>query len=344
MRDRRFHELSFVWAALALAACIAFVPACKKKREIKKGQAQTGAQEAPKAAEEKLTVPESAVAAVGDLYILRDELNLEVSRLAGGKTLPREQRVKLEERALTGLVNIHLIRMAAEADELEATDDEVETELEIVTARQGGDEGFAAFLQSQHLDEEQYREHLSINVLRRKLREGRFPEPVTEEQMRAYYEQYAKSPNRDMKVKVARIFIGVGEEDEEGQWTKAEEKLAGIRAEILGGLDFAEAAKKYSTDNYARRGGVMGWATRHRRPEDVFAPGFELDEGEISPPVRVSDGVELLQVIKRKDDGVGTFKQERERVREILDHQKMERDDTRLFDRLRREFKVESYL
>ena len=343
MRDRRFFRMLIARLVLAIAMCMV-LPACKKKETKKPGRAGSAAKGTGQKSREAPSIPEDAVASVGDLYILRAELDQEVKRLSGGRELPDEQRVALERSALDGLINRQLIIMAAEADDFEATDEEIGAELEVVIARRGGEKGFEAFLKSQNMDEEQYKEHLRISVLRGKLREKRFPEPITEEQMRAYYEQYSKSPNRGLKVKVARVFIGVPEEAAEEAWKVTEQKMAGIRTEIEGGLDFAEAAKKYSTDHYGKRGGVMGWATKGRRPEDVFAPGLKMKEGEISSVTRVSDGVQILKVIKRKDESAKGFEKERAHIEEILKHQKMERDDARLQDRLRREFLAETYL
>jgi parvulin-like peptidyl-prolyl isomerase len=70
-----------------------------------------------------------------------------------------------------------------------------------------------------------------------------------------------------------------------------------IRAEIESGkLDFAAAAEKYSDGPSAKQGGRLGKIGRHGPMEEVFSrAAFQLQAGEISPPVQTQFGVHLIR-------------------------------------------------
>jgi len=83
--------------------------------------------------------------------------------------------------------------------------------------------------------------------------------------------------------------------------TQAIRRIAEIREMIAGGrIDFAAAAKAYSEDATAGRGGDLDWIL----PGDTV-PEFEralnaLQPGELSRPVRTPFGVHLIEVTERR--------------------------------------------
>jgi len=93
------------------------------------------------------------------------------------------------------------------------------------------------------------------------------------------------------------------------------EQMEELRGEILGGLDFAEAAKEESDDyNTASKGGDLGCFGRGVMDSTFTAAAFALKPGEISEPVRTGFGYHLIKVEERKtEDG-----QERVCARHIL--------------------------
>ncbi len=76
-----------------------------------------------------------------------------------------------------------------------------------------------------------------------------------------------------------------------------EKRAESIRAEITSGkIDFAAAAKKYSAGPSRKQGGRLGKIGRHGPMDESFShAAFELEAGEISPPVRSPFGVHLIR-------------------------------------------------
>ncbi len=90
-----------------------------------------------------------------------------------------------------------------------------------------------------------------------------------------------------------RPAAGAGPKDIEA----LEKQAASVRAEIIAGkLDFAEAAKKYSTAPSGKQGGRLGKIGRRGPQDEAFSrAAFQLKAAEISPPVRTPFGVDLIR-------------------------------------------------
>jgi peptidyl-prolyl cis-trans isomerase SurA len=106
--------------------------------------------------------------------------------------------------------------------------------------------------------------------------------------------------------------------------TAAIERLQKIRQQIASGAtSFDQAAKQYSEDGSAAKGGDLGWASPGQ-----FVPEFEkalaaLKPGEISEPVVSRFGVHLIQLIERRDVKMSDA-QKREAARSVLKERKFE--------------------
>lgn len=98
-------------------------------------------------------------------------------------------------------------------------------------------------------------------------------------------------------------------------------KLENIRNMIIEGMEFSEAAEKYSEDGSAANKGDLGWLN----PGDTI-PAFEnemdnLDLNEISQPVKTALGWHLIQVNDRREKDLSS-ESLREKVKKILLTQK----------------------
>jgi len=63
----------------------------------------------------------------------------------------------------------------------------------------------------------------------------------------------------------------------------------------------------------------------------------------LSQPLRVGKGVQLIKVVGRQHEGVGTFEEEKEKVREILELQKLQENNARLLQRMKNRIRTQAY-
>lgn len=100
-----------------------------------------------------------------------------------------------------------------------------------------------------------------------------------------------------MRVKVSHILVRVEKEAPQDQIDAAKGKIDGYLNEIKGGLDFAEAAKKYSEDtgSAATGGSLDPFASGEMVPEFSKA-SFDGKAGEIVGPIRTDFGWHIIKI------------------------------------------------
>jgi len=93
---------------------------------------------------------------------------------------------------------------------------------------------------------------------------------------------------------------------------EAERRAAQLRERLVGGEDFAAAARARSDDiGSATNGGDLGWVTPGQTVPEFERAMDALRPGEISEPVRSPFGVHLIQVLERRERDLS---RERERA------------------------------
>lgn len=82
------------------------------------------------------------------------------------------------------------------------------------------------------------------------------------------------------------------------------ERARALRTEIVGGVPFAEVARRESADGSAQAGGDLGTFGRGQMLATFEAAAFSLPIGTVSEPVVTEAGVHLLEVTARTADSV----------------------------------------
>jgi parvulin-like peptidyl-prolyl isomerase len=115
----------------------------------------------------------------------------------------------------------------------------------------------------------------------------------TDRNLERFFEQH-RADYDGRRLRVAQILWRV----EDAEALPRLEKLAQeVRREVLDGqLTFADAARRHSQSPSAAEGGELGWIERRDpMPEDFSRAAFQLEAGEISPPVTTTLGLHLIQ-------------------------------------------------
>ena len=103
-----------------------------------------------------------------------------------------------------------------------------------------------------------------------------------------------------MKVKAQHILILVDKEATAEKIAEAKTKIDGIKKEIDGGLDFSEAAKKYSEDvGSAEQGGNLDPFARGEMVAEFSDVAFKTAVGTVSDPVKTEFGWHIIKVESR---------------------------------------------
>jgi peptidyl-prolyl cis-trans isomerase SurA len=255
------------------------------------------------------------VAMVGDAPILASQIEEEIfTQRAQTAELPRTEDGfrALCRQVISDLVDAELMVQVAQRDTaIKVTDQEiadgVEQQFRNVRQRFTSEPDFRRELsRSGFQTPEEFRRWLSDaqrkaalrNRLIEKLKGEEKLKPVqpTEQEMRAYFDQYkGELPARPATVSFRNIVVAP--KPSAAARDRARAQGDSIVTELRKGADFATAAKRFSQDPASRdQGGDLGWFRRGQMVPEFESVAFSLKPGVVSDPVESPFGYHVIQV------------------------------------------------
>jgi peptidylprolyl isomerase/peptidyl-prolyl cis-trans isomerase D len=110
-------------------------------------------------------------------------------------------------------------------------------------------------------------------------------------------------PAEETAVRARHILFRAPEGDAEAR-REARRKALDVRRRILNGADFAEMARRHSSDGTRTRGGDLGWFGPGRMVEPFEKAAFNARVGRLVGPVETQFGYHLIEVTDRADKEV----------------------------------------
>jgi parvulin-like peptidyl-prolyl isomerase len=254
------------------------------------------------------------VAVVNDAIVLNSELETrrvpvlgEAQQIADPKE--RDRRIaKLTSQVLDEMVNEELIVQAAEASKIEVESSEVQAALdEVKQTNNLDDAALASALAAQGFTLTNYKTELRRQLLRfRAINQLVAPKvQVTDEDVRARYDQMARRTEQVQAVKLSHILFKLPEHATEQQIAEAKDRASKALARVKGGEEFAKVATSDSEDDSTKAtGGELGWFQRGSMANPEWEPiVFSMEKGDVRGPVVGPQGFHVFQVteVKRSD-------------------------------------------
>lgn len=291
-------------------------------------------------------VVERVVATVNDEAIFLSDLRKRavpfLPQVAEASTEPeRMSRLKeLYEELLTFLIDEQLVNQLAKDGGVRATDADVKSAVDNIRSQNNmTEEQFREALQAQGLNEAQYRQDLKRQIIRLKVLNERVRSRVnvTEEEVRARYEQLARAEGNELRFRVSHFVVPVPEGASATQVAAVRREAQTIRAALTPD-DFNARAEELG-------GGELGWLVQGDLPEDMERALLPLNPGEISPPVRGNSGFHVFFMQDRQvgADFPSYDEMKQELYREMLDSA-MNRQEKIFLDEIRRKATINRML
>ncbi len=221
---------------------------------------------------------------------------------ASAKADPTDK--KAQSKALEDLIDEKLIIQRGKEKEIEVTEREVDEMAERFRARVGASEKqFLELLAAEGLTMQRYKEMLKDQLLSRKVisREVQGRVNLTEDDITEYYKENSDEFKTAPIIKARHILLIVKEYASEAREKAVLDEIKRIRQEIIDGLDFAEAAMKYSEGPSGPNGGDLGEVVPGVMVKSFEKAAFALKAGEVSGPVRTRFGYHLIKVDSKKE-------------------------------------------
>jgi len=240
-------------------------------------------------------------------------------------------RAELGQHAdeLVGKAREHAVGTQLLIDEVKrrhivVADSEVDKAVLEMTQRVGGDEKLIGILTKQGLTLDQFRASVKagkqLDQLVNRVTSGE--QECSEEELRAYYEEHAERYSTPDQVQVRHIMMKPASDREEDKAT-TRSLLLSLRHKAMEGEDFSGLAEAHSECPSGKEaGGSLGWIARGTTLPEFDNIVFGMDIGEISDVVETPIG---FHIIEKTDEDMGepmTFDEVKERIRELLIHER----------------------
>jgi peptidyl-prolyl cis-trans isomerase C len=256
----------------------------------------------------------SVLVRVNERVISFDRFEEDFARhLTARDIVAEEARLELKRSFLAQKINRELILSAADRAAIDLT----LAQQEAVVAEHRKDyaaDDFEAMLQERKL---------TVEIWRRQLLETRRIEEairrlvysdivISKEAVAAYYHQHRADFDRPQQVRARQITLA---NEADGQQ---------VLGQLRQGLDFAEAARRFSISPDAEQGGDLGFFGRGQMPDAFDAVVFELPIGRISELVKSEYGFHLFRVEERRSAQRLTLNQVQDQIAAHLRAEKEE--------------------
>lgn len=287
------------------------------------------------------------VAVINDAIVLNSELEVrrlpvmaEAQQIADPKE--RERRIaKLTSQVLDEMVNEELMVQAAEGAKIEVESSEVQAALDEVKQQNSLDEaGLSSALAAQGYTLNNYKQELRRQLLRfRAINQLVAPKvQITDEDVRARYDQMARRTEQVQAVKLAHMLFKLPDHATEQQLVQAKERASKALARVKAGEDFAKVAATDSDDESTKAtGGELGWFQRGSMANPEWEPVvFAMEKGDVRGPVTGPQGFHVFQVTEVKRSDLKPFADMKEQLNRELRRREMDKQTTSWIEELRK--------
>ncbi len=177
-------------------------------------------------------------------------------------------------------------------------------------------------------DTEEFKQRLAYfrkKVLMDLLLQSEAKAAVSDAAMHQLYDEAAKQMAGQQEVRARHILV------------KTEDEAKAIIAELKSGADFAELARKKSTDPGASEGGDLGYFPKEEMVPEFAEAAFKLEKGQISEPVHTRFGWHVIKLEDKRARQLPAFDQ----VRDQLATHLVRKSQAELITKLRADAKIE---
>ncbi|MSO55846.1 MAG: hypothetical protein EXQ55_02835 [Acidobacteria bacterium] len=161
---------------------------------------------------------------------------------------------------------------------------------------------------------------------------------VTEAEERAYYEAHPSEFAAMLSVTLREILVAIPNDPKGINVAAAEEataKAEAIRARVVAGESFEKLVAELSDAPSKANGGLIGPIPKNELAEELMKILATLKVGEVTPLVRVPNGIEILKLESSIESTTLPFDQARNQIAERLSFERQQAEVVKYLKKLR---------
>ena len=283
-------------------------------------------------------VVDKIAAIVGDQIILLSDVmknaaavlqELERTRQGlGGDLMEGKSEAKIKE-ALDMMIDDEIFKQEAREMALSVTTEELDAAIENMARENNIDvPTLKQALQAQGMEYLAYRNQIRKQLTRYKVLNLRVRSriKISEAEARQHYNDQVRDIRSTGTYEGAHILIRVPPTVSASKAAIARKKAESILKRLNNGESFETLAEQLSEDSAtADLGGSLGERKKGDIPPSLERAFFDLEEGEVSGPIRTTAGFHILKLNKREALGVMPFNEVKDRIIQDLQEEEMQR-------------------
>jgi parvulin-like peptidyl-prolyl isomerase len=266
--------------------------------------------------ESQINIPDDAVAVVNGVPVSKEEYN-RVVRQFESMNPKRFQAMSPSEREqrLADILDqmiMHRLRLQeAQRLGIEVPEELVEQEYEAVKSTFPSEEAFLETLRKGNTNPTLWKKSMRDALLMRRLEESVANQLVIpDEEIQQYWNENREAVQKDL-IHARQILVRT-----EGEAKK-------VLTALQRGMSFEAAVKEYSVDHLTKtKGGDLGWISHGDAFPEFQQAVFSLNPLQLSAPIKGRYGYHIVQVLEKKNAEETTFKDYREKIRELIRQKK----------------------
>ncbi len=226
---------------------------------------------------------------------------------------------------------------------IQVTAEEIGKKMNDLVRQLGGPDAYRQALLRQGLSERHVQDsvHRGLQVERLIADITRHIPPPTEEELRAYYDAHPERFRGPDRAQLRHILLKPASDSPQNRMA-ARDQLLEIKRRAETGADFAELAAAHShCDSGRKTGGSLGWVARGATLPAFDEVAFRLAIGDISNVVETPLGLHIIQKTAEEAGAPLPFEEVRNRIADLLLHERRGRAIADFVESLRRQAVVE---
>ena len=276
--------------------------------------------------------PGEKIAVVNQTIVSRQDLDREMKLIAlklsrQGRAMSDEQLKRYEGNIRETLINRILLLQQSESKGIKVKDSEVIKALNEFKSGFKDEKDYQGTLKQMDFTEpllkDQIKNGLTIKTLIDK--EVTRNVSVSDDQIRAFYDEHPDLFQRAEQVKASHILIQVPEDADEAEKDKALASIRSLKQRIDNGEPFANLAMEYSDCPSKAKGGDLGFFSREQMVQPFSEAAFALQPGQVSDVVTTRFGYHLIRVTERQEAQMMAFNDVKEDISNRLRQEQEEK-------------------
>ena len=241
--------------------------------------------------------------------------NIEMMKMQGQQLTP-EILEKVKSDIIEHLVGSEIFYQEAVAQNIEISNEKLNSEYERIVKRYEADEEFKKRLNDQEITLDNLKHELEKGYMITLLLEKEISPKVKVEEMEAmkYYQENVAMFKSPETIRARHILLKLEPDAPKEEVEKAEKEMQEIVAEVKKTKNFTEVAKKRSQGPSAPEGGDLGFFPRGAMVKEFEDAAFSLRPGQPGKVVRTRFGLHYIETVEMKPASVVPFAEMKSKI------------------------------